>query len=116
MQKGEENSPPRGRPQAPPKEVVAQDTLSKLDPTALQPEEEEFQGPPGLGVDTQIHPMTCQTLCEPPSLISGAQSHSLITHREALAQLRMKDSSVSQPHARCPPGMAGVLQGSGTLK
>lgn len=31
-------------------------------PTSLQPEEEEFQGLPELGVDTEIHPMTCQTL------------------------------------------------------
>lgn len=41
---------------------LAEDRSSELGLTSLQPEEEEFQWPPGLGVDTQIHPITCQTL------------------------------------------------------
>lgn len=64
--KGEGNSPMRGwvggRLKSRQTKCLAQGRSSELGLTSVQPEKEEFQGPPELGVDTQIHPITCRTL------------------------------------------------------
>ncbi|XP_011935814.1 PREDICTED: uncharacterized protein LOC105595109 [Cercocebus atys] len=75
------------------RKYVAQDRSSGLDPTSLQPEEEESQGPPELGVDTQILPVN--DLLNPPMSHPTSLTvinHSLITHREALTQLLTEES------------------------
>lgn len=79
---------------------MAQGRSSGLDPTSLQPEEEKSQGPPELGVDTQILPVNdlLKTPMSHPTSLTVI-NHSLITHREALTQLLTEESfSVSPTH------------------
>lgn len=85
-----------------PRRRLAQDRSSEPGPAFLQPEEEEFQGPPELGVDTQVHQRLAKPCREPPSLLGSHQSHSLITHREALPQLLTEESVFSPPLATFP--------------
>lgn len=72
----EEGYRPRGQPQASPMEVPSPGEIGQAGFQFPKPKEEEFQGPPELGVDTQIHPVSDL----PNPAVSHPASSAVINH------------------------------------